>query len=84
MILHTLTQAADDQQRHGAGFGNTIVDQRGLADATPMASRNHHAGADAHLQWIESVRQEASHNVSLLTINIARPDEHSQVLLFIS
>ncbi|CAI8984047.1 hypothetical protein EMIT0P265_80033 [Pseudomonas zeae] len=79
-LAHALAQAADHQQRHGAGFGDSVVDQRGLADLPPMPGGHHHGTADVHLESVEFVRHEEMHTVSLLTINIALEGNFSQVL----
>ena len=79
-LAHALAQTPDHQERHGAGFGDSIVDQRGLADLPPMPGGHHHGTADVHLESVEIVRHEEMHTVSLLTINIALEGNFSQVL----
>ena len=54
-LVHTVAQAADHQQGHGAGFGNTVAHQCGLADFAPIAGAHHHAAAEVHLELFEGL-----------------------------
>ncbi len=54
-LMHTVAEAADHQQRHGAGFGDAIADERGLADFAPGSGTYHHATADVHLELFEGL-----------------------------
>ncbi|MCY1184278.1 hypothetical protein D9M73_249570 [compost metagenome] len=62
-LAHALAQAPDHQQRNGAGFGDAIVDQRGLADFAPMPGGHHHGAADVHLENVEVVRHEGKYTL---------------------
>ena len=54
-LMHPVAQAADHQQRHGAGFGNTVAHQRVLADFAPVTGAHHHAAAEVHLELFEGL-----------------------------